>query len=77
MVVELGVQNDVKAAAANVSPNGMVRVSLTFPPSGSEENRNTVTSPTGSFAGFPLESCSCTRTASYCLLSAGRVEGMA
>ena len=52
-MVELATWVVVKAAVAYVSPNGIVNVVATVPIVGSDEKRETVTSPSGSLAGFP------------------------
>jgi len=75
-VVELDLFVDVNVAVAYVFPNGIVSVEGTVPTVGSEEKSETVTSPSGSRAGFPPESWSCTCIASYALSSAGSTDGL-
>ena len=67
---------DVNVVVMYVFPNGIVSVEGTVPTLGSEEKRETVTSPSGSRAGFPAESWSCTCIVLYAWLSAGRTDGL-
>jgi len=53
MVVEVAMNVEKKNPVAYVWPYWTVIVEFVVPASGFEENRFTVTSPLGSFAGFP------------------------
>jgi hypothetical protein len=74
MVVVPGVNVEWKFAAPYVDPLGIVIEGSTVPMFVAEDERLMVVSCTA-LAGFPLESCNCTKMQLYVLSSAGTLVG--